>query len=152
MFEQNVWRSFSNNLLRRWCVFIGPQHFFHLVTLDLEHFLFVDTSELACCEESVVASWSRLSLCHWLFNPHSHSPCDVLVCCWAPPTPLLRQGPDGSRREASVFVEEWGRRVWESHIVKRTIPFSILTRGCVRPHFLTPTPTQTPFIPFVLTL
>ncbi|XP_026182182.1 filamin-A-like isoform X8 [Mastacembelus armatus] len=39
-------------------------------------------------------------------------------------------GPDGCRREASVFVEDWGRRVWESHILKKTIPFSILKRGC----------------------
>ncbi|XP_068442134.1 filamin-C-like isoform X3 [Clinocottus analis] len=39
-------------------------------------------------------------------------------------------GPDGCRRDASVFVEDWGRRVWETHIVKRTIPFSIHKRGC----------------------
>ncbi|XP_042166928.1 filamin-C-like isoform X1 [Oncorhynchus tshawytscha] len=38
-------------------------------------------------------------------------------------------GPDRSRREASVFVEDWGRRVWEKHIVKGTIPFSILKKG-----------------------
>ncbi|KAM4570007.1 filamin-C-like isoform 1-T1 [Odontesthes bonariensis] len=38
--------------------------------------------------------------------------------------------PDGCRREASLFVEDWGRRVWETHIVKKTIPFSILKRGC----------------------
>ncbi|XP_074554003.1 filamin-C-like isoform X9 [Halichoeres trimaculatus] len=39
-------------------------------------------------------------------------------------------GPDGCRREASLFVEDWGRRVWESHIVKKTIPFRIHRRGC----------------------
>ncbi|XP_024140416.1 filamin-C isoform X1 [Oryzias melastigma] len=38
--------------------------------------------------------------------------------------------PDDCRRQASVFVEDWGRRVWETHIVKKTIPFSILKRGC----------------------
>ncbi|XP_039904308.1 filamin-C-like isoform X1 [Simochromis diagramma] len=38
-------------------------------------------------------------------------------------------GPDGCSREASLFVEDWGRRVWETHIVKKTIPFSILRRG-----------------------
>ncbi|XP_023206075.1 filamin-C isoform X3 [Xiphophorus maculatus] len=38
--------------------------------------------------------------------------------------------PDGCRREVSLFVEDWGRRVWQSHIVKKTIPFSILRRGC----------------------
>ncbi|XP_023808143.1 filamin-C isoform X2 [Oryzias latipes] len=38
--------------------------------------------------------------------------------------------PDECRRQASVFVEDWGRRVWETHIVKKTIPFSILKRGC----------------------
>ncbi|XP_047245448.1 filamin-C-like isoform X3 [Girardinichthys multiradiatus] len=37
---------------------------------------------------------------------------------------------DRCRREASVFVEDWGRRVWQTHIVKKTIPFSILKRGC----------------------
>ncbi|XP_047431698.1 filamin-C-like isoform X1 [Mugil cephalus] len=39
-------------------------------------------------------------------------------------------GPGGSRRETSLWVEDWGRRVWDAHIVKRTIPFSILKRGC----------------------
>ncbi|KAI2665485.1 Filamin-C [Labeo rohita] len=39
-------------------------------------------------------------------------------------------GPDGCRQEASVFVEDWGRRVWENHIVKGTIPFHILRKGC----------------------
>nr|XP_054595919.1 filamin-C isoform X3 [Nothobranchius furzeri] len=38
--------------------------------------------------------------------------------------------PDGCRREAVLFVEDWGRRVWETHIVKKTIPFSILKGGC----------------------
>lgn len=44
----------------------------------------------------------------------------------------MLQGPDGFRRDASVFVEDWGRRVWETHIVKKTIPFRVLRRGCVR--------------------
>lgn len=43
------------------------------------------------------------------------------------------QGPDGSRRDASVFVEDWGRRVWEKHIVKGTIHFCILKKGSIRP-------------------
>ncbi|KAA0720868.1 Filamin-C [Triplophysa tibetana] len=38
--------------------------------------------------------------------------------------------PDGCRQEASVYVEDWGRRVWENHIVKGTIPFHILRKGC----------------------
>ncbi|XP_045071669.1 filamin-C-like isoform X16 [Coregonus clupeaformis] len=38
-------------------------------------------------------------------------------------------GPDGCRREASVLVEDWGRRVWEKHIVKGTIPFCIHKKG-----------------------
>ncbi|KAM6987094.1 filamin-C isoform 14-T14 [Aplochiton taeniatus] len=42
-------------------------------------------------------------------------------------------GPDGCGREASVFVEDWGRRVWEKHIVKGTIPFHILRTGCGDP-------------------
>ncbi|XP_019753211.1 filamin-C-like isoform X5 [Hippocampus comes] len=39
-------------------------------------------------------------------------------------------GPDGCGHQASVFVQDWHTRVWESHIVKRTIPFSILKRAC----------------------
>ncbi|XP_065146018.1 filamin-C isoform X1 [Paramisgurnus dabryanus] len=38
--------------------------------------------------------------------------------------------PDGCRREVSVYVEDWGRRVWENHIVKGTIPFHTLRKGC----------------------
>ncbi|XP_061815670.1 filamin-C isoform X1 [Nerophis lumbriciformis] len=38
-------------------------------------------------------------------------------------------GPDECGRQASVFVQDWATRVWESHIVKKTIPFSILKRG-----------------------
>lgn len=34
-----------------------------------------------------------------------------------------------------MYVEDWGRRVWDSHIVKGTIPFYILKKGCVRPVF-----------------
>ncbi|XP_077449768.1 filamin-C-like isoform X3 [Stigmatopora argus] len=37
--------------------------------------------------------------------------------------------PDGCEHRADVFVRDWHTRVWESHIVKRTIPFSILKRA-----------------------
>ncbi|XP_061523356.1 filamin-C isoform X3 [Phycodurus eques] len=38
--------------------------------------------------------------------------------------------PDGCGHQAAVFVQDWHTRVWESHIVKRTIPFSIFKRAC----------------------
>ncbi|KAG9345782.1 hypothetical protein JZ751_008927 [Albula glossodonta] len=39
-------------------------------------------------------------------------------------------GPEGRKQQASVFVEDWGRRVWERHIVKGTIPYHNIKKGC----------------------
>lgn len=63
------------------------------------------------------------------------TPMCVCVCAC-----LLLQGPDGCRQEASVFVSEWGMRVWESHITKGTIPFYILKQG----GYVRATPTHQP--------
>ncbi|KAJ8387375.1 hypothetical protein AAFF_G00157520 [Aldrovandia affinis] len=39
-------------------------------------------------------------------------------------------GPEGRKQQASLCVEDWGRRVWERYIIKGTIPFPILKKGC----------------------
>ncbi|XP_035281892.1 filamin-C isoform X9 [Anguilla anguilla] len=38
--------------------------------------------------------------------------------------------PEGRTQQDSIFVEDWGRRVWERHIVKGTLPSPLLKKGC----------------------